>query len=398
MKVMNRLILAAMLLASLAMPIAGAEKRHDTRGEIIRKEKSLEDVKRRIREERLSVRKIVQKEVSVLTELERININLASKKEELRKAAVALDNAQRELSAVASGISSLEKEKKALSERLKLRLRAIYRMRNYEAVNILVPVDAGDSLGPGRRQRYMAAVMDYDRGLMDRCEKTILRLDAQRKRQLELESSLIGARKETFARKEEAEAALSEKTALLNAVKRDKEKGVRVIKELELSAAGLTDLVKKLREGQPEAPAGGALQNAKGFAALKGALPMPVDGHVVSSYGKVKHPKFGTLTFNNGILIEAPEGRAVKSIYDGTVMFTGWLKGYGNIIILDHGDGFYTLFAHLQKTLKDKGETVARGDVVGLVGSTGLESAPGLYFEIREKGIPRDPAAWLAAR
>jgi len=278
---------------------------------------------------------------------------------------------------------------------LRLRLRAIYKMRGYEAVNILLPlsIEAGDSLGQGRTQRLMSAVTDSDMALINRCEKTMASITAQRQRQLELTSALEGARKEMLAGKDEAEAAQAEKTALLNAARREKQKGVVVVRELEEAAAGLADLVKKLRAGERS-----RLQNAKGFAAMKGRLPRPVEGTVVSGYGKVRHPKFGTLTFNNGILIEAPEGRAVKSIYDGTAVYAGWLKGYGNIVILDHGDGFYTLFAHLLKGLKEKGETVAKGEVVGLCGSTGLESAPGLYFEIRERGVARDPSAWLAGR
>ncbi|MBI5888663.1 MAG: peptidoglycan DD-metalloendopeptidase family protein [Deltaproteobacteria bacterium] len=394
-EVIKGFLLAVMILVLFSMPATGAEKRHDSTGELLRKEKSLEDVKRRIRQEKRAVRKITQKEVSILTELERINIALAGKKEVLRRASLELETAQINLLAASAEIERLENGKKALNGRLRLRLRAIYKTRGYEAVNILLPmpIDAGDSLGPGRMQRYMAAVTDSDRALIGRCEETIARLTAERERQRELTGALEGARKEMLAKKGEAEATQAEKTALLNAARREKEKGVGVVKELEEAAAGLADLVKKLRaDERPRS------QNAKGFAAMKGRLPMPVAGIVVSGYGKVRHPKFGTLTFNNGILIEAPEGRAVKSIYDGTAVYTGWLKGYGNIIILDHGDGYYTLFAHLLKTMKEKGDGVARGDVVGLVGSTGLESSPGLYFEIRERGVSRDPFAWLAAR
>lgn len=389
--------MAGIILVFLSSTAAGGQGRHDSKGELLKKEKSLKDVRRQIRREKQAVRKITQKEASILTELERINIALAGKKEALRKASLELENAQKNSLAVSAEIGRLENEKKALNGRLRLRLRAIYKTRGYEAVNILLPlpVDAEDSLGPGRMQRFMNAVTDSDRALIDRCEKTIALLTAQRQRQLELMDALEGARKETLARKNEAEASQAEKTALLNAARREKQKGSGIVKELEEAAAGLAELVKKLRADEDVQPRS---QNAKGFAAMKGRLPRPVEGTVVSGYGKVRHPKFGTLTFNNGILIEAPEGRAVKSIYDGTAVYTGWLKGYGNIIILDHGGGYYTLFAHLLKILKEKGEAVARGDVVGLCGSTGLESTPGLYFEIRERGVSRDPLAWLAAR
>jgi septal ring factor EnvC (AmiA/AmiB activator) len=130
---------------------------------------------------------------------------------------------------------------------------------------------------------------------------------------------------------------------------------------------------------------------------MRGRLRLPVEGRIISSYGKVRHPKFQTVTFNNGIVIEARQGSVVKSVYDGKVAYTGWLKGYGQIVILDNGDGFYTLFAHLQKALKERGQEVKKGEDVGLAGDTGADGVAGLYFEIREKGIPRDPVPWFAS-
>lgn len=385
---------AVMLAVFFLMSAAWAQNRHDGKGELLRKEKTLEDVRRKIKHEKQAVRKIKRKEASLLTELERINISLAGKKETLRRASAELENAQMNLLAASAEISRLENEKRVFNIRFKLRLRSIYMMRSYEVVNVLLPlpIDSGDALDPGRMHRYMTAVTDSDRALIVRYEKTLAGLTAGRERQFELKNSLEGAQKEMLARKEASEASQAEKTALLNSVKRKKQKSIEVVKELEEAATGLADLVKTLREGrQPDS------LNAKGFAAMKGRLPRPVQGTLVSGFGKVRHPKFGTLTFNNGILIGAPEGRAVKNIYNGTVVYTGWLKGYGNIIIIDHGDGYYSLFAYLLKIMKEKGDVLTKGEVVGLVGSTGLESAPGLYFEIRERGVSRDPSAWLAA-
>ncbi|MBI5344160.1 MAG: peptidoglycan DD-metalloendopeptidase family protein, partial [Deltaproteobacteria bacterium] len=87
----------------------------------------------------------------------------------------------------------------------------------------------------------------------------------------------------------------------------------------------------------------------------------------------------------------------VRSVYGGKVAYAGWLKGYGQLLIIDHGGGFFTLFARLQKILKDKGDIVEKGADIALVGDTGVDASAGLYFEIREKGVPRDPMAWLAS-
>jgi len=93
--------------------------------------------------------------------------------------------------------------------------------------------------------------------------------------------------------------------------------------------------------------------------------------------------------------IEAPEGTEFKAVYPGTVLYTGWFKGYGNMIILDHGHGYYTLYAHASAIQVREGETVRQGQVIGQVGETGSLAGPRLYFEVRSQGQPEDPQRWL---
>lgn len=386
----------AMLLAFAFSGVCLAGQKHSGKGDLVKKEKSLEDVRRQIRDEKKNIKKITEKETSVLSELERINKSLAGKREELRSAEDSLKNTQRDISAAVFNIGRLEKERRYLSERLKLRLTAMYKMRGGASSDVIFsafPAAAFDSADLGRREKYMAIIMDSDASLIGRCEANLSRLKEQRQRLAGLKNELEAARVSAEARKNEEESLQKEKTALLADVKQEKERSMKVVKELEAAAAELSELVRKLRVEQESAPS-----DAKGFAAMRGRLPMPVEGTVVSFYGKVKHPKFQTVTFNNGVLIEAPAGRLVKSVYDGKVIYTGWLKGYGQIMIIDNGGGFYTLYAHLQKTLKDRGENVRKGAEIGVVGDTGMQERAGLYFEIREKGIPRDPMAWFASR
>jgi len=121
-----------------------------------------------------------------------------------------------------------------------------------------------------------------------------------------------------------------------------------------------------------------------------------VEGKVVSIYGKVEHPKFHTITFNNGIEIAANIGTEVRSVYNGRIAYSGWFRGYGKVVIVEHGGGYYTLFARLSKIVKDINSTVEKGDVLALVGDTGSIKGPHLYFEVRQKGIPLDPLNWVA--
>jgi len=130
----------------------------------------------------------------------------------------------------------------------------------------------------------------------------------------------------------------------------------------------------------------------------KGALPWPADGQVVSFFGRQKHPTFNTYVQRKGIEIRTSEGSFIHAVMSGTVVYADWLKGYGLVIILDHGNGFFSLYAHASKILAKVGERVAEGNPIGETGDTGMIGENTLYFELREGTEPVDPLHWLAKR
>ncbi len=133
----------------------------------------------------------------------------------------------------------------------------------------------------------------------------------------------------------------------------------------------------------------------KGFGAQKGRLSLPARGEIVGSFGRHKHPEFNSYTVSNGISIAAPQGADVHSVYDGQVIFADYFKGYGNMIIVDHGGGFFSLYAHAARIVKKVGATVSRNEVVATVGDVDSSRGPTLYFEIRYQGKPVDPSPWF---
>jgi septal ring factor EnvC (AmiA/AmiB activator) len=112
-------------------------------------------------------------------------------------------------------------------------------------------------------------------------------------------------------------------------------------------------------------------------------------------FGRVTDPRFKTVTLQNGVDIAAPAGAPVRAVAAGRVVHAGWFKGYGNLIIVDHGEGFHSLVAHLASMQTAMGEEVAAGAVLGTVGDSGSLKGPYLYFEVRERGRPVDPRVWL---
>lgn len=380
------LVLAAFFLLQAPVYAEKAPKQ-----ELLRKEKRLEDVQRQIREEKKAINEISGKETDVLGELEGINRELVAKRDELRELNASVAALKKEVSSSDRRINGLEAEKKNLEARLVSRLRAMYKMGRGEAMEVLLSADPSSL---GRRHKYLTMIMDMDAELIDGYSATIASLESERRKKADSLGREDAARKAAASKKAEAEGLHRTKSALLNDIKNEKAKREGAVRELERAAAELTRLIDGLRSAKREAdvPAG------KGLASMKGRLAMPADGQVVSRYGKVRHPKFQTVTFNNGITIESALGSPVKSVFDGKVVYVGWLKGYGQVLILDHDGGFYTLYAHLGKVTRDKGEEIARGGELGLVGDSGPEGRPGLYFEIRHKGVPRDPMDWLSGR
>jgi septal ring factor EnvC (AmiA/AmiB activator) len=186
-----------------------------------------------------------------------------------------------------------------------------------------------------------------------------------------------------------AAARREERETLLGALRTARKFHERAAEEAEEQAKRLAEFVGTL---PPKGP-GGSLRGT--FVAMKGKLRPPAPGPVTVGFGRVVNPRFNTVTVQNGLDIGAPAGAPVRAIAPGRVVHAGWFKGYGNIIIIDQGDGYHTLVAHLASMRTATGESVDPGDVIGTVGDSGSLKGPYLYFEIREKGRPVDPKGWL---
>jgi len=131
------------------------------------------------------------------------------------------------------------------------------------------------------------------------------------------------------------------------------------------------------------------------LAASKGLLIFPVKGKILNSYGPYRHPRLNIQVFRNGIDIAAERGEPVKAVHAGTVLYANWFKAYGNIVVIDHGDHYYTVYAHLEDVFKSVDHQVEAGDVIATVGDSGAMGATGLYFELRHHDRPLDPVEWL---
>jgi septal ring factor EnvC (AmiA/AmiB activator) len=217
-------------------------------------------------------------------------------------------------------------------------------------------------------------------------EQTKAELLAQTEKTLE-------TRKELERTTRSLERRQSTKASLLEEIDQRREMAETMMFELEDARQKLGDLIAGLESGEADADAATTFLPILLF---RGELDWPVAGRIGARFGKHKHPRFLTVTVQNGIEIEAPLGAPIRAFYDGRVVFASWFQGYGTLLILSHPHKVHSLYGHLSEIKVEEGDTVRRGQEIALVGDTGSLRGPGLYFEVREEGQPVDPEQWLA--
>jgi septal ring factor EnvC (AmiA/AmiB activator) len=184
------------------------------------------------------------------------------------------------------------------------------------------------------------------------------------------------------------DAAQEERKELLGVLRlRMQEEGAEM-KRLAAQEQDLSRLIAELSSILADYP----ITSEEPFTALRGRLTWPVAGRLVHDFGQ---PRAGGQLSWNGVVLAAPRGREVRAVYHGRVVFADWLDGMGLLVIVDHGEGFLTLYGYNETTLKSAGDWVAPGDAIATVGVSGGQVDSGLYFEIRQGTKPVDPRSWI---
>ncbi|MBJ20360.1 MAG: peptidoglycan DD-metalloendopeptidase family protein [bacterium] len=183
----------------------------------------------------------------------------------------------------------------------------------------------------------------------------------------------------------------SGKGRILTSVRKGRSSERRLLLELEQAAQALEETIRTLGT---RADSSGNVAGS-GFAARRGELAPPVNAEVAEGFGKVVDPEFQTTTFRSGTDFAATAGTIVRAVAPGVVRFAGWFRGYGRIVIVDHGEGFHTISGHLDEIHVKVGIPIEEGESLGTVGETGSLGGPSLYFELRRAGEPIDPEPWL---
>jgi septal ring factor EnvC (AmiA/AmiB activator) len=209
---------------------------------------------------------------------------------------------------------------------------------------------------------------------------------------------IAGLKQKEEVKKTELESQKKDRAKLIASLSSKINQQRNEIQKLIRDEKRLTDLVDRLAR-LPSAPVPSKreekISSGQKFETLRGKLSLPVKGDVINRFGS---PREDTGLSWKGLFIKSNEGNEVKSIATGRVVFADWLRGFGNLIIVDHGEGYMSLYGNNQSTIKKTGEIVRGGDVIALVGNTGGNDSNGLYFELRKLSKPFDPLAWTSIK
>jgi septal ring factor EnvC (AmiA/AmiB activator) len=324
-------------------------------------------------------------ESDVLGELDLVDQQLSKLKRRVASEKKKLQRLDKKMTEESRTLRRHKEEVADLQVQVQKRLVAMYKSEKAGALKTLFSAQNFSRLFED--YDYLGRVILHDRELLDdfrsriqRQQVAVNRLATTQKKQQKTTADLN--------REEQAlKRTVRLKKRYLAAIRKDNAALDRVAADLKAKAERLTVLVSELEARGSEKGHGASL-----FALQKGFLPWPVQGRLKHAFGSYKHAELGTLLDNHGIDIFSEPETGVKAVWGGRIAFAKRFMGYGNLIIIDHGDGYYSLYAQVQKLLKQTNDKVEKGD---LIAYTGFEGADHVYFEIRKGRTPIDPLPWM---
>jgi murein hydrolase activator len=385
----RRSLIAVPVLLALLLAAAGTPRAEDSK----EKEQELQRIKKEMQEKKLKLQRADKRERSILSELEKIDREIQAGSKELADQRRKLREAEAALAEIEQTNTVTTQELARLRQYYAARLRALYKMSRTGGYALAVL--SSDSFSSAyRRVRYLGIIAERDQRMIREYGAALDRL-AGREREVRDRTGEILARREAVERKRVSlESRRMKKGEILGSVKQEKTVYEATLKDLEESSANLWAMIR-LAEQEKKSAKKAAREQVTGD---RNRLPWPLQGQVLARFGSQKHPQFGTTIFRRGIDIAARMGDEVRAVDGGQVAKADWFKGYGKLVIIDHGGGMYTLYGHLSQLEVNNGDRVERGQVIGFAGDTGSLKGARLYFEVRRNGAAEDPLLWLAKR
>ncbi|MFA0732232.1 MAG: hypothetical protein LKKZDAJK_003006 [Candidatus Fervidibacter sp.] len=341
------------------------------------------ELERRKRMARQKIREMRQKERS-------LSERLRDTRSRIAVAQARLTTLNRDYQKVAAQLSRTRARVLALRARLSRhrsllaeRLRQLYKHPPTDYV--LFALSASDVTEAAMRAYVFRRIVHRDSLMIRTTQQAKTELEQQMELLRRQKAKLASLRASIAQQTQELRQAEAEQADLLRRVQTERRTYEQWLKEWEEESRAIAALLRRLQMAQRRSP--------RPIPAWQGPFLRPVSGPIVSGFGYRRHPILGGVRFHCGVDIAAPYGTPIRAAADGVVVFAGWRRAYGNTVIIDHGNGLATLYAHCSELLVSEGVVVRQGQIIARVGSTGLATGPHLHFEVRHYGEPVNPLA-----
>ena len=380
------LIVISVILVLTSFPVAFGQQ------DISEFQKRLTKIDEQIKQLRVKIKEEEKKESTTLSRLERIGFRKRLIRKEISRYTIRSEKANRELSSIKKRIpelkAKLDKEKQSIEKILI----TTYKFGKFNFLQFMLQAqDVGTLIS---ESKHLTLLAQYQEKIISNYMGTLSELKTAEK-ELERKKKEISLLIQNAKQKRrEFEVQERRSRALIREINKNKKIHLQTIEELKERAEQLQLLIKKLTKEEISFP----------FRLIplyekKGKLSWPIEGKVITSYGLQRHPQFKTITMNNGIEISPRKNYLiVRSIHPGKVVYSDHFQGYGNLIIIDHGMSYHSLYGHCSDLLVKKGDLVKAEQPIALVGDIGSLKGDSVYFEIRFKTKPLDPLQWLKRR
>lgn len=384
----------------------GTDKTIDPAGKIELFTKKAEDINQKIEKRVREVITFTRKEINTINSLNDMDLTLARAVKNVTALKSELKTLEEKIAETTTALRELEKNIQNSDEYVTGRLVALYKLNWLGRLHVLASAESICELF--QRKAALKRILAYDenilQNLMDnKAGLSVLscRLNDRKMDKLTLEANV---EKQIKIMSKERD----KRKRLLNDIRNKKSLEMAAIESLKQAAISLEQKIKSLSK-EFLSPSAAPLLIKKGdnltkgnkkitlkkFLRLKGLLNMPAKGKIVSRFGPKKINKLNVVNIRNGIDIKTDRGEPIHAVSFGKVLYASWFKGYGNMIIIDHGDSYYTIYAHAEELFKSKGDIVETDEVIATVGDSGSMIGPVLYFEVRHHGKPMDPLKWV---
>ena len=350
------------------------------------KERELEAVREKISSLKTSMDERADERDRITGELQTAEVLIVEKRTHLRELQRQRDFSEKKKADLDARLVVKEGELAAESAQLESQVVAAYTSGEQERLKLLL--NQHDPATLGRLMTYYRYMSEFRGNNVAAVNSHITDLSDLRGQAAKEENRLAGLARARYAELAELNAAQENRQELLVALKTRIAQEGSEIDRLAAEEQDLARLIAELTSILSDYP----ITSEEPFSTLRGKLTWPIAGSLLHDFGQ---PRAGGLKWN-GVVLAAPRGREVRAIYHGRIAFADWLAGMGLLIIVDHGDGFMTLYGYNETTLKSAGDWVAPGDVIATVGDSGGQQKTGLYFEVRQGTKPMNPRTWVS--